>query len=112
MKQFFVTSNGRQNNWSNKTEDEWMALGQKRSQWTPKLGDNYISGKLAPKAHVVLQMKAGKIEVTEPAFNDNNEDAISGFFVIDAENMDHAVELMKGCPWLQHDRIEIYEAEL
>ena len=58
-----------------------------------------------------MKMVEGQMEVSSGNF-DENQDTLNGYFVIDAENMDHAVELMRGCPWFLHDRVEIFEADL
>lgn len=75
--------------------------------WIEELGNHYDSGEpLLPQAKSI---KGKDKIVTDGPFIESKE-LIGGFYIINANNMDEAVELSKGCPVLKFGgNIEVRE---
>lgn len=110
-KQFLLTFTGPHANWNKKTDAEWKSLNQKHQQWFDKFKDGCKSAaKLASKPSKILTENNVAPKVMDGPFSETKE-VLTGFYLIEAEDMNHAVELAKGCPWLLHDKMEIFEVE-
>ena len=59
----------------------------------------------------VMRPAAGKVSVTDGPFAENKE-VIAGFFHIQAESYDQAVEIARTCPHMEFGTIEVRQAEI
>ena len=111
MNQFLLTFKDQHASWNSKTESEWNALNQKHSLWMEKFKAGCKSAaKLASKPSKLLSESNSRLAITDGPFSETKE-VLTGFYLVEAEDMNHAVELAKGCPWLLHDQMEIFEVE-
>ncbi len=83
-----------------KTMDKWMA-------WFGTFKDNMVDGgnPFGPDAKAVTANGVGTISANEPH--------AKGYTIINAKDMDEAVEIAKGCPALLDDpegAVSVYEA--
>ena len=84
-------------------------LIQKYRDWRETLGKRITAGnKLADGHGRVLHPKHGKI--TDGPFAESKE-IMGGYFVLEADGYDQAIELAKTCPHAQFGSIEIRQVE-
>lgn len=108
---FLFVFRGQHKNWNSKTAEEWEALNKKHDAWLSKFKPDCKSGvKLASKPSKVLRETGGALSVTDGPFTETKE-VLTGYYLVEAEDMEKAVEHATGCPWLFHDEMEIFEAE-
>ena len=85
---------------SSRSEQEMQEEIQEYTRWVESLStsDNYISGD--PLA------SEGRFMTSETVHSDGpfieSKEAVTGYILIKANDMDHAVELGKGCPVFRH----------
>lgn len=112
MKLFLLTFNGLHKNWNTKTPSEWDELNPKYMKWIEKIEPSLkATGKIASKPSKIVTESNGELEVTDGLYDETKE-VLTGFYLIEASDMDQAVELAKGSPWFLHDRMEIFEIEI
>ncbi len=99
MKKFVYIYNGPQA--TEAPSEEVMAMWMK---WFGELGDKLVDGGNPFGAEVS--------EVTPSGVNSVSEGRALGYSIINAESMDEAQEMAKGCPMLagEHCSVYIYEA--
>lgn len=69
------------------------------------------SSKLQDATGRVLRRDAGRVKVVDGPYSETKE-ILGGFFLIDAESYEHAVELARDCPHLDYSgTIEIRELD-
>ncbi|GAB5410097.1 MAG: YciI family protein [Balneolaceae bacterium] len=91
----------------NSSPEEMQAEIQLHMNWIEDLGDHYDSGE-------PLHMKAKNIKGKEKVVSDGPfieaKELVGGFYIINANTLDEATELAKGCPVLGHGgSIEVRE---
>lgn len=86
---------------------------QRFSNWARKLreqGKLIAAKKLKDSEGLLLQTRNGQIVVDGP-FAETKE-TIGGYFIIEADNLDEAIEITKECPALSHGgRVELREVD-
>ena len=86
---------------------------QRFSEWAKRLreqGKLLAAEKLKDNTGLLLSKRNGQVVVDGP-FAETKE-TIGGYFVIEAENLDEAIEITKECPGLSHGGIvELRELE-
>lgn len=90
---------------------EGRALMQKYMEWSEKIGaQTVLAHKLKDGVGRKLDLRNGQVH--DGPFVETKE-AIGGFYIVEAENYDQAVELAKGCPTLlyQGGFVEVREVE-
>jgi len=66
--------------------------------WIEELGEHYDSGEpLEPAAKTV----SGKDKVVTDGPYIESKELVSGFYILNSNNLEHATELAKGCPVLR-----------
>ena len=68
--------------------------------WIQELGGRYVSGE--PLHNHAKTVRGKEKLVTDGPFVEAKE-LVSGFYIINANSLDEATELSKGCPILRHD---------
>lgn len=92
--------------------DEFQAVVKEFSDWAGRLAE---AGKLKEASKLadsgtVIKSTAGA--VTDGPFTET-KDAVGGFFLIDADSMEAAVEIAKSCPGLKYgDWLEVRPIEM
>jgi hypothetical protein len=83
------------------------------TKWRESLtagGHNPEGQKLRDRVGRQLQQSEGKLIVTDGPYAETRE-ILGGYFALDADSFEQAVELAKGCPTLPFGPIEIREIE-
>ena len=57
-----------------------------------------------------VPMFKGKVVKKDSVSDSTSADRITGYTVVNANSIDEAVDLVEGCPHLDHGHIEVYEA--
>ena len=93
--------------------EQIQAMIQRYKEWAGGLA---AAGKLAGGDKLqdltgrVLKRNGSGIQVTDGPYGESKE-VIGGYFAINADNYEEAVELSKGCPHLDYGTVEIREVE-
>jgi len=99
---------------SGHSPEDMQAVVAKYGKWAQELGQagKLIGGeKLADNAGKVLRPNGGDVSVTDGPFSETKE-MIGGYFVIEAESLNEAVEISKSCPHIDYDGpIELREID-
>lgn len=93
--------------------EEMQAIIQRYSSWKQRMLDaGVLTGgeKLQDGTGRVLRRPAGRASVTDGPYTESKE-VIGGFFQIQAENYEQAVQASSDCPHLEYGTIEIREVE-
>jgi hypothetical protein len=93
--------------------EEMQAIIKKYSAWSDKMGQSgaLIRGeKLQDGTGRVLSKKGDKPSITDGPYTESKE-IVGGFFEIQAENYQKAVEIALQCPHLEYGIIEVREIE-
>ena len=94
--------------------DEMQAIIQKYRDWRMRLqGAGVVVGgeKLQDGTGRMMRRTGGETCVVDGPYTESKE-IIVGFFEIQAENYDRAVEVARDCPHLEYGTIEIREVEM
>jgi hypothetical protein len=92
--------------------EEMQRVIQRYGAWRQSILDRIKGGaKLTDGAGRVLRKRNGKSHVADGPFVESKE-VMGGFFLIDAESYDQAVELAKTCPHMEFGSIEVREIEV
>lgn len=94
--------------------DEMQAIIQKYRDWRLRLQKNGVvvgGEKLQDGTGRIMRRTGGETSVVDGPYTESKE-IIAGFFEIQAENYDQAVETARDCPHLQYGTIEIREVEM
>ena len=113
MSQFMLfIRNGEESNEYLSPEQIQQAI-QRYSEWAKRLleqGKLLAAEKLKDNNGLLLSRRNGQVVVDGP-FAETKE-TIGGYFIIEAENLDEAIEITKECPGLGHGGIvELREIE-
>ncbi len=110
MKQFLITFTGQHKKWNIKNENDWEVLNKKHAEWMKKFTVGVkAASKLLATASKTINPKSDLI--LDGPFAETKE-VLTGFYLFEAENLAQAAELAKGCPWLLHDKLEVFELDL
>jgi YCII-related domain len=83
------------------TEEEGAKIMARWSAWMGDLGDALVN----PGAPVGMSKTVSSGGVAD----DGGSNPVSGFSIVEAANMEAAIEMSKGCPILDHGTVEIAE---
>ncbi len=113
LKEFIVIMHECDGAWSKLAKDEQSRLMSLYGDWIANLKDSgsFVNGRPCG-GHYRLLAGNGAGDVTDISIEtDGLSDVVTGFFVICATDMDHAVEIAKTCPALLHgETIVVREA--
>jgi hypothetical protein len=76
-----------------------------------KAGSLGPSNKLTDGAGRVIRRTGGKVMVTDGPFTEGKE-VLGGYFTIEAESYDKAIEIASSCPHMDFGSIEVREVEV
>ncbi len=94
--------------------DEMQAVIQKYRDWRLRLQQTGVivgGEKLQDGTGRIMRRNSGETSVVDGPYTESRE-IIGGFFEIQAENYDQAVETARDCPHLEYGTIEIREVEM
>ena len=110
MKQFLYLFRGGDNDWTNESPEKMQSHMARWEKWMTEISQNNkpaIGMPLEPSGKVVR--KAGKM-ITDGPYMDGKE-IVGGYVIVEAKDLNHAVELSKGCPIFEFDgAVEVREA--
>jgi len=95
--------------YANLSPEEMQAIFGRFRNWGQKLRDAgriINSNKLEDSSGRVLRGKNGAVQITDGPFTET-KDVVGGYFLINAESYEEAVELSRDCPHLDFGAIEI-----
>jgi hypothetical protein len=94
--------------------DEMQAIIQKYRDWRMRLQKNGVivgGEKLQDGTGRIMRRTGSETSVVDGPYTESKE-IIGGFFEIQAENYEQAVETARDCPHLEYGTIEIREVEM
>ena len=92
---------------------EMQAIVERYHAWTEDLrarGALHLGEKLVDGAGRVLRPAEDGVSVTDGPFTEANE-VIGGLWIVEARDLDHATELVRGCPHVGVGSLEIRPVE-
>jgi hypothetical protein len=114
MAKFLLLLTDTPSTFSGMSPEEIQAIIGKYRAWRQKLTDaGKLHGghKLKDEGGKIMTRRAGQVSVVDGPFVETKE-IIGGYFVMEAENYNEAVELSRDCPHLAYGTIEIREIEI
>ena len=101
MAKYMLVLKGGSDAWASYTPEQAQAMMQKYGDWTEEIRKSgaMLAGDPLEMSGRVLS--AGKGEVVDGPYTETKE-AITGYYIIQADDYDKAVEITKGCPTLMH----------
>ena len=102
MKEFMYLFRGGDAKRVQESPEEWQAHMQKWGAWMQDLTakGHLVSGLPLNQDGKVVK-KAGEV-ITDGPYTEGKE-VVGGYLIVKANDLDHAVELSKGCPIYEHD---------
>jgi hypothetical protein len=114
MPRFIVIPREESSTFADLSPDEMQAIVQEYHAWTTGLaaGGHLVTGeKLRDGAGRVLRGAGAAMSVTDGPFVETKE-IVGGFWIVEAQDLDHAVQLLSGCPHLPYGSLEVREIEV
>ena len=105
MAQFMLLLYDDPTGWMELSPEEMQKATEKYMAWRTKsftLGSN----RLANDAGRVMRSSGGKVQTTDGPYSETKE-VLGGYYLIEADSYDHAVELALTHPHLEHGTIEV-----
>lgn len=102
MKEFMLLFRGGDARAANQSPEEMQAHMQRWGQWMGELGEKgqFVSGQPLDTAGKIIT-GTNKV-ITDGPFAEGKE-IVGGYIVCKANDIDHAVDISKGCPILEFD---------
>ncbi len=103
MKQFMILIREESTDFSKFSPKDFAEFMQQYEAWSRKMaesGQNAGGAKLNRDLGRTLRKKGSQIVVDGPYAE--AKDAVGGFYIINANDMEEAIEIAKGCPSLSH----------
>jgi len=110
MSQYMVLLKGSMKGWEKLGPEESQRIIQKYESWVQKLKseNKFKSGSPLKNGNWVIKNREG-VTYADGPFTETKE-TLTGYFVIEADNNDDAVEIAKGCPALTHgEYVEVFQ---
>ncbi len=92
--------------------EEMQRIIQKYTDWRRRLEaqNRYIEGRKLHSSARTLRRVDGELQVVDGPYIEGKE-LLAGYFLIEADNYDHAVELARDTPHFEYGTLEIREVE-
>lgn len=91
--------------------EEMQAIIRRYQAWRESLGARVLDGqKLKDEGGKVLRSAETAVRVLDGPYTEAKE-VLGGFFLIEADSYEHAVELAQGCPHLDYGWITVREID-
>lgn len=103
MKEFLLILKG--DGMNNLSPDELQEILKDYQKWVQQLGDKYLGGQRLEENGAVLSSNEDEI-ITDGPFLESKE-IIAGFFLIQAEDLKEAIEIVQSSPHLGLYKIEV-----
>ncbi len=104
MAHFMVVMRGSQEYFYNMTENQQKEVIKKHIEWSKMLNEKniLISGNGFSRNHAHLEMCNGTNYDSKSRY-DNTENEYSGYYIIECDTLDDAIDICKGCPALDYN---------
>lgn len=91
--------------------EEMQAIVARYRAWRESLGERIVGGqKLCDEGGRTVRREAGDVRVLDGPYTEAKE-VLGGFFVLDADSYDDAVEISRGCPHLDNGWITVRQID-
>ena len=109
MSEYMVVLSGTMADWKSHSPDEIQSLLARYNAWTEKLkAENRFKHGCALGEGFGLAGKDGKLTIDGPYAE--TKEVLTGYWMIEADSLDHAVELSKDHPaWTHGETVHVYE---
>ena len=110
MKEYLMIAEGSHGPWQKMTPEQDLKLESDFGLWVSSLKEKnlWVRGDALTELRRDLVKNGRELKILDGPFSETKE-VFTGFFIFRGENMNHALELAKGCPSLLHDNLELYE---
>jgi hypothetical protein len=111
MPNYIVMLRGNTQEWKNLGADETQRLMEKYVTWVERLKSEkrFHGGSALTSKSKMLRADNGKVAVIDGPYAETKE-AVTGYFIIEAETHDQATEIATCCPALLHgESVEVTE---
>jgi hypothetical protein len=85
-----------------KSQEEGVGYMKRWREWMGGLGKALVNPG--------VPLKRGKNVSSDGVSDDNSSNRVTGYSVVQAESIDAAIEMAKGCPHLEHGTVDVAEA--
>jgi hypothetical protein len=110
MGKFIYAIHGNPRAWNEVSPSEKQVIMARYQAFTEKMKkeSRFVAGSGLKDSSYRLDVRGGRIEVDGP-FTESKE-ALTGYYILEAENMEAALELARSCPSLTHGEwVEVVE---
>ena len=104
---------GSHERWESLSESEQAAILERYNAFAEKAGDKIVAGAelQGPTNATTVRVRDDETVVTDGPFVETKE-ALGGYFVLECESLDDAVELAAGIPGAEHGVVEVRPAHI
>ena len=98
MSRYMILIHEREADYATMTPEGWQSLVDAHGAFTkavPDVGGQIVGGEALQPTNTAKSIRSG--EVTDGPFVESKE-ALLGYYVVEARDLDHAVEIAKLCP--------------
>ncbi len=85
-----------------KSPEEGAKYMEKWGVWAGSIGQAFV--------YPGVPLKKAKTVSSGGVWDNNSSNRLTGFSVVQADSMDAAIEMAKGCPHLEHGTVDVAEA--
>ena len=113
MPKFMVILHNAPGHWQDLSPDELERKYTGYQSWMNEIRSSgrYVSGeKLREEGGKRLTRQRGRLNVIDGPYSEAKE-VVGGYFVFRAANYEEALELIRGCPFLEDCRIDLRETD-
>lgn len=110
MRDYLLIAQGDHEVWGSFFPEENERLDEASGQWISDIDYGWIRGRgIGDRKVEISKAKGDSIEVVrDPHATDSG---VTGYFRVQAEDWDEAIELAKECPALLHDALELFQLQ-
>jgi len=112
MSQFVILLYDQPGSWAQVSPEDMQKAIQKYWAWGEKMrAEGRLIGKNKLTTEGRVMRGHNKVHVTDGPYTEGKE-VLGGYYIFEADNYDHAVELSRDHPHLEHGIIEVREVEV
>lgn len=111
MPKFMFVMRGNYDNWEKIIDTEKQKLLQKYQEYFKDLKENhnFVSGSHLSNISQKIEKAGDELKITQEPYK-NTTEALNGFFILELDSMENAIEISKECPCLTHgENIEVIQ---
>jgi hypothetical protein len=110
---FLALIYGSQERWDSLSEDEQSAIYDRYNAFGAEAGDRVVAGAelQGPATATTVRVRNDETVVTDGPFAETKE-ALGGYYVLECESLDEAVQLAARIPGAEHGVVEVRPAHV